>query len=69
MSRTGVGSVIDMLLTERHLRLRFALDPVETVVGLYLRGIDLSADEINLLCQTDPRVWVPREDLSVRARD
>ena len=68
MSRAGVGTVIDRLVRERHLRLRFALDPVGTVVGLYLRGVDLSADEIHLLCQTDPWVWVPWENGRVRAR-
>jgi len=68
MSRAGVGSVIDRLLTERHLRLRFALDPVKTVVGLYLLGVDLSVDEIDLLCRTDARVWVPWDNVRVRAR-
>jgi hypothetical protein len=68
MSRAGVGRVIDRLLTERHLRFRFALDPVKTVVELYLRGVDLSADEIELLSQTDPRVWLPGENVRVSAR-
>jgi len=66
MSRAGVGRVIDRMLTERHLRLRFALNPMETVVDLYLGGVDLSVDEIDLLCRTDARVWLPGD--SVRAR-
>ena len=68
MSRAGVGTVIERLLTEQHLRLRFALDPMETVVELYLRGVDLSVDEIDLLCRTDARVWLPGDSVSVRAR-
>ena len=68
MSRAGVGSVIDRLLTERHLRFRFAVDPVKTVVDLYLLGVDLSVDEIDLLCRTDARVWVPWDNVRVRAR-
>jgi hypothetical protein len=68
MSQAGAGSVIDRLVTERHLRLRFALDPVKTVVELYLRGVDLSADQIDLLCRTDRRVWVPWANVEVGAR-
>jgi hypothetical protein len=68
MSRAGVGSVINRLLTERHLRLRFAVDPVKTVVGLYLLGVDLSVAEIDLLCRTDARVWMPWDNARVRAR-
>jgi hypothetical protein len=69
MSRAGVETVIDKLLSERTLRLRFALDPITTVVNLYLRGIDLSADEIDLLCRTDARVWVPNETVRWEVRD
>ena len=42
MSRANVGMVIDKLLTDENLRLRFALDPMETVAELCLRGFDLS---------------------------
>jgi hypothetical protein len=68
MSRAGVGCVIDRLITDRKLRLRFAFDPVQTVVELYLRGVDLSVDEIDLLCRTDARVWVPGDNMRIRAR-
>jgi hypothetical protein len=68
MSRAGVGWVIDRLLADRNLRLRFAFDPVKTVVDLYLRGVDLSVDEIDLLCRTDALVWVPGENVGMRAR-
>ena len=50
MSRSIVGMVIDKLLTDEDLRIRFALDRVETVAKLCLRGFDLTCDEIDLWC-------------------
>ena len=49
MSRSSVGMVIDKLLTDENLRIRFALDRVETVAELCLRGFELTRDEIDLL--------------------
>jgi len=60
MSRAIVGMVIDKLLTDEDLRIRFALDRVETVIDLCLRGFDLTRDEIDLLCRTDAGVWFLR---------
>ena len=60
MSRSIVGMVIDKLLTDENLRIRFALDRVETVAQLCLRGFDLTRDEIDLLCRTDAGVWFLR---------
>ena len=60
MSRSIVGIVIDKLLTDEDLRIRFALDRVETVADLCLRGFDLTRDEIDLLCRTDAGVWFLR---------
>ena len=60
MSRASVGMVIEKLLTDEHLRIRFALDRVETVAELCLRGFDLTRDEIDLLCLTDAGVWFLR---------
>jgi hypothetical protein len=57
MSQTGVGQVIDKLLTDENLRARFALDRVATVAELCMRGAELTCDEIDLLCQTDARLW------------
>lgn len=57
MSRAGVGSVVEKLLTDQDMRIRFALDRMETVAELLLQGFDLTPDEIDLLCRTDPRVW------------
>ena len=60
MSRASVGMVIDKLLTDENLRIRFAVDPMETVAELCLRGFDLTRDEIDLLCRTDAGVWFLR---------
>ena len=57
MSRASVGMVIDKLLTDENLRIRFALDRMETVAELCLRGFDLTRDEFDLLCRTDAGVW------------
>jgi hypothetical protein len=57
MSRAGVGMVIERLLTDRNLRIRFALDRMEAVAELCLRGFDLSPDEIDLFWRADPGLW------------
>jgi hypothetical protein len=56
--------VIDKLLTDENLRIRFALDRLETVAELCLRGFDLTRDEIDLLCRTDAGVWFLRSAVS-----
>ena len=48
MSQAGVGMVIEKLLTDESLRIRFALDRMETIAELCLRGFDLTRDEIDL---------------------
>ena len=53
MSRAAVGMVVEKLLTDENLRIRFAVDPMETVAELFLRGVDLTRDEIDLFCRTD----------------
>ena len=60
MSRAGVGMVIEKLLTDENLRIRFALDPMDTVAELFLRGFDLTRDEIDLFCRTDAGLWFLR---------
>ena len=64
MSRTSIGMVIDKLLTDENLRIRFAIDRMETVADLCLRGFDLTRDEIDLLCRTDAGVWFLRSAVS-----
>ena len=60
VSRAGVGIVVEKLLSDETLRARFALDPMETVADLFLRGVDLTRCEIDLLRRTDPGVWFLR---------
>ena len=50
-------SVIEALLTDENLRIRFALDRIETVAELCLRGVELTSDEVDLFCRTDARLW------------
>ena len=57
MSRIGVGMVIDKLLADEDLRVRFARDRIDTIAELCLRGFDLTHDEIDLFCRTEPRLW------------
>lgn len=63
MSQAGVGTVIDKLLTDENLRIRFALNRIETVAEMCSRGVDLTCDEIGLLCQTDARLWFMENDV------
>jgi hypothetical protein len=57
MSRAGVGMVIEKLLTDENLRIRFAVDRMETVAEISLRGFDLSQDELDLFRRTDAGRW------------
>ena len=41
----------------RDLRIRFALDRMETIAELCLRGFELTRDEIDLFSRTDARLW------------
>ena len=45
MSQTGVGMVVPKLLTDERLRIRFALDRMETIAELCLGGFELTRDE------------------------
>jgi hypothetical protein len=57
MSQQTVGMVIDKLLSDEELRNRFVVDRIETLAELYLRGVELRPDEIDLFCRTDARLW------------
>jgi hypothetical protein len=57
MSQKTIGRAIDKLLTDEDLRTRFVVDPMEAVAELCVRGFELSGDEIDLFCRTDPRLW------------
>ena len=64
MSRAVVGMVVEKLLTDEDLRVRFALDPMDTIADLFLRGLDLTGDEIDLFCRTDAGLWFLGEMVS-----
>ena len=63
MSRAGVGMVIEKLLTDESLRIRFALDRMETIAELCLRGVELTRDEVDLFCRTNARLWFLGDDV------
>jgi hypothetical protein len=48
MSQQVVGNVIDRLLTDEDLRIRFIAEPVETMADLHARGFELTSEEIDL---------------------
>jgi hypothetical protein len=57
MSQQTVGIVIDRLLNDKQLRVRLALDCIETLADLSFQGFELTPDEIALFIRTDARVW------------
>jgi hypothetical protein len=57
MSQQMVGLVINRLLTDEELRIRFAMEPVETLADMHLRGFELTPDEIDAFMRADVRVW------------
>ena len=67
MSHQMVGQVIDRLLTDEDLRVRFVVNPVEALADLHLRGLALTPGEIDVFVQTDASTWFWRED-QVRRR-
>ena len=67
MSHQVVGQVIDRLLTDEDLRVRFVVNPVEALADLHLRGLALTPSEIEVFVQTDASTWFWRED-QVRRR-
>jgi hypothetical protein len=57
MSQQNVGQVITRLLSEEELRMRFALDPFDTLAELHVRGLSLTPGEIDVFVQSDVRLW------------
>jgi hypothetical protein len=68
MSLANVGVVVEKLLNDENLRLRFALDRLETIAELCLRGVDLTCEEIDLFCGTDAGVWFLGDIVSAERR-
>ena len=57
MSQRNVEHVITKLLADEELRMRFALDPFDTLAELHLRGLPLTPAEIDVFVQSDVRLW------------
>jgi hypothetical protein len=57
MSQRTIGNVIDKLLIDEDLRIRFVADRMEALAELCTRGFELSGDEIDLFCRTDAQLW------------
>ena len=58
MSQQNLGNVINRLLSDEELRMRFALDPFDTLAELHLHGLALTPDEIDVFVQSDVRLWL-----------
>jgi hypothetical protein len=57
MSQQMVEIVVDRLLSDEDARVRFARDRFRMLAELGFRGIELTSDELDVLIQTDARVW------------
>ncbi len=62
MSQQAVNSVVHALVTDEHLRDRFARSPMEVLVDLQLwSNLELTIDEVEALVLADPDVWRSNE--------
>jgi hypothetical protein len=57
MSQLTVGMVMERLLTDEALRLRFAFDPIGTLGELHDHGLELTPNEIDLFIESDVQMW------------
>ena len=57
MSQQTVGLVINRLITDEDLRIRFIVEPMETMADLHARGFELTPEEIDLFVQTNAWTW------------
>jgi hypothetical protein len=57
VSQKIVQLVIGRLLTDEELRGEFVLRPRETLTELREQGFELTADEIDALVASDPKIW------------
>jgi hypothetical protein len=58
-----VGIVVQTLLADEDLRVRFAIDPIQTLADLNFRGVELTSEEIDVFVRTDARVWFWNREL------
>ena len=52
-----IDGVCRFTMTLPTLRVRFALDPIETIADLNFRGFEVTPDEIDVFIRTDTRTW------------
>lgn len=57
MSQEMVGIVMSRLLSDEDLRIRFIVEPVETMADLHALGLELTSEEIDLFIQTNTQTW------------
>ena len=57
MSQEAVAFVVERLLIDRDFRIRFAVVPLDTLLGVQCEGFDLTDDETVSLVQADIRMW------------
>ena len=57
MSQHTIGIVMNRLLEDEELRVRFALDRVETLGELHAHGLELTSREIDLFIESDVQMW------------
>ena len=57
MSQQMVGIVIDRLLHDEDLRVRFVRDRIETLGALSSLGLALTRAEIDVFLRSDARLW------------
>jgi hypothetical protein len=67
MSNQTIGIVIDRLLADEDLRLRFAIDRVEAIGELHAHGLELTPGEIDLFVGSDLEMWSRTESLFISA--
>ena len=52
-----IETLIGRLITDEQFRSEFLLDPLNTLLALTDRGLELSRTEIAALVNTDPALW------------
>ena len=58
MAQEAVSFVIHVLLTDQHIRDRFAVSPMEVLVDLHLSAdIELTRDEMEALVLAGSAIW------------
>ena len=58
MAQRTVQLIIGQILTDEEFRSDFLEQPLETLISLRERGVDLTHVEIDALVQTDRRFWL-----------